>query len=144
MKEQRSKIYLKVFEGVLVGTFLLAGLFLYWQEKLNHNLNYEKSWVNFYFKNLERPTEGVELNNHLGYSETFTLCLIRDNNDLLEPKDLSCNLGATLNQEKVSVAAAERYSWQWPDPTEKGKYWVVLQYITKEGQENKRSLSFVK
>lgn len=144
MGKNLPKNYLKIFEMVLIGSFVLAGLFLYWQEKLNHNPNYQKNWVNFYFKNPADPTDGVELNNYLGYEEVFNLCLIPDSNDLMEPKDLSCNLETAMNEQKINLAATKNYAWQWEEPTQPGKYWVVLQYITKDGQENKRSLSFEK
>lgn len=142
MKFKHSVNYLKIFEIIIIISFLLVGFLLYWQERVNHNLDYQKSWVNFYFKNPHNPAEGVELNNHLGYTGAFELCLVPDNNSLMEPKDLSCNSVTAVNKERHNVDAAKNLSWQWPTLTQAGKHWVVLQYITKDGQENKRSLSF--
>ncbi len=134
----------KFFEITLIVTTVLAGFILYWQEKVNHNLDSQKSWLNFYFVDPIEPQKGVEFNNHLGYETEFRLCLIPDSDDLMEPKDISCNLETVLSAERKKVAPTEKFSWQWPNQDRAGKYWVLLQYVTKDGQENKRSLSFVK
>ncbi len=144
MKSGQSTDYLKFFEIILVGAFILAGFLLFWQEKVNHDPDFDKSWLNFYFKNPDRPNEGVELNNHLGYELEFRLCLVPDNNNLMEPKDLSCNLDTVLAAKEIKIAPTEKADWKWLEPSQDGKYWIILQYITKEGQENKRSLSFEK
>ncbi len=130
------------FEIVIVASLFLGGFLLFWQEKVHHNLDYQKSWVNFYFTNPDVPTEGVEFNNHLGYSNSFRLCLIPDSENLIEPKDLSCNSDTVKVAKEATVEAGKSFSWKWEKPQENLKYWVVLQYITKDGNEIKRSLGF--
>lgn len=137
---KNSKNLFKIVEIVIILSVLLSGFILFWIEKKNHDPDYKKSWVAFYLNDPDSIEKGVKLENHLGYETEFRFCLIPDSPDLIEPKDLSCKLTTVIFTESKNIPAGKTVQWTFKTPEEKGKYWIIAEYIDKDKVEKKRSL----
>lgn len=141
-KNLPSWINLRFTEVTIILAILISGFILFDYERKNHDSDYNKNWVAFYFDNLESPQNGVTAENHTGKDTDFRFCLVPDSNDLMEPGDLSCNLSTVLDSNQNNVFAGKNFNWKFKSPEKTGKYWVVLEY--KDGDILKhKDLSFV-
>ncbi len=143
MKKFISLSFVEVF---IVISVILAGFLIFAYERQHNNLDYQKSWVAFYFVTPQIPNEGVAVENHLGQSRDFQLCLIADSDKILEPVDISCknNELNILESQKNTISTGQLQKWQFKPPQNLGKYWVVLEYTNMENQEQNKILSFTK
>lgn len=135
------KSYLRIAELVIILAVLVSGYILFAYERKNHNPDYNKDWVAFYFTDLKTPENGVTAENHTGKSSDFKFCLVPDSDNLMEPNDLSCNLNTVVDSSQNSVPAGNNFTWKFKNPGIKGKYWVVLEYKDGDVLKNK-DLSF--
>lgn len=134
---------LRLAEIIAILSILISGYILFAYERKNHNPDYNKNWVAFYFADPSSPEKGVTVENHSGKNTDFRFCLVPDSNDLMEPNDLSCNLKTVTESLENNVSAGSNFNWKYQSPESKGKYWVVLEY--KDGDVLKtKDLSFAK
>jgi len=136
-----NKNLFRLAEVAIVLAVLVSGYVLFAYERKNHDPDYNKDWVAFYFVNPDSPDKGVAAENHSGKNTDFKFCLVPDNNDLMEPKDLSCNVGSVVESLDKNVPAGNTVEWEYKVPEAKGKYWVVLEYKDGDVLKNK-DLSF--
>ena len=133
---------LAIFEIIIISSIFLSGLVLFLYEKKNHDLDYQKSWTSFYFVDSYSPEKGAKIENHLGKETEFVFCLIKDNNNLTEPEDLSCDLAGVSASKKIPLSQGETTVFNYNKPAEKGKYWILTIYNDATNAQQKRSLSF--
>jgi len=138
---QNNKNILHFAEIIIVLSIVISGYLLFTYERKNHNPDYNKDWVAFYYADLNVPENGVIAENHSGKNTDFKFCLVPDNVDLMEPNDLSCNADLIVDSSDKRISAGSIVKWQYKKPETKGKYWVVLEY--KDGDVLKsKNLSF--
>ena len=128
LAEYYRKNILRLVELAVILSILVSGYVLFAYERKQHNSDYQKNWVAFYFINPNLPENGVIAENHLGRGTNFKFCLVPDNDNLMEPGDLSCNADSAVGLSEVSVPAGGKEDWQYKNPENLGKYWVVLEY----------------
>jgi hypothetical protein len=136
-----TKKDLKLAEIVVILAILASSYVLFAYERKNHNPDYNKNWVAFYFVDPNAPAKGVTAENHSGQTTEFTFCLVPDSADLMEPGDLSCSITSVVQTVTKNIAAGNTDNWAYSKPANPGKFWVVLQY--KDGDLLKtKDLSF--
>lgn len=136
-----NKRYLQLAEVIIILTVLISGYILFAYERENHNPDYNKNWVAFYFVDANNPQKGVTVENHMGIENEFRFCLIPDSDDLMEPNDLSCSVSNVEQSTVKDVKTGENFTWNFPTPISKNKYWAVLEYRDGEVLKDK-DLSF--
>jgi len=142
MKLEISKLgLLRIAEVAIVLSILVSGFILFAYERKNHDPDYNKSWVAFYFVDPNNPVAGVMAENHLGKDTDFKFCLVPDDDNLMEPNDLSCSLSSSIESFNKNFPAGSIEKWQYKKPEIQGKYWVVLEYKDGDVLKNK-DLSF--
>lgn len=112
-------------------------------EKINHNLDYKKSWVSFYFNNPQSISEGVTVENHLGQKTIFQTCLLPDDPDFIEPGEVNCKNKKVTKSQTLNIDAGIKEKWTFDVPDIPGKYWILAEYM-ENGQDTVKYLSFVK
>jgi len=122
------KKYLRIAEITVILAVLASSYLLFAYERKNHDPDYNKNWVAFYFVDPNVPEKGVTAENHSGQNLDFQFCLVPDSDDLMEPNDLSCNIQSVEQTVTKNITAGEKGSWAYSMPEKPGKYWVVLQY----------------
>ena len=138
---QNSKKLLHFTEVIVILSILLSSFVLFAYERKQHNPDYKKNWVAFYFADPQLPEKGVTVENHSGKNANFEFCLVPDDNNLMEPNDLSCSLNTVVQSVTKSVTVGISENWAYSLPEKPGKYWVVLEY--KDGDVLKsKDLSF--
>jgi len=135
------KNYFRLAEIIVVLAILVSSYILFTYERKNHNPDYQKNWVAFYFVDPNLPEKGVTAENHTGQATDFTFCLVPDSDDLMEPGDLSCSIKSVAQTVTKNIVAGQTQNWVYSKPGTAGKYWVVLQYKDNDLQKIK-SLSF--
>jgi len=136
------KSYLRLAEVIVILSILISGFVLFAYERKNNDPDYQKNWVAFYFTDSNLPGNGAALENHLGIDTQFTFCLVPDNNDLMEPTDLSCSLETAQQSVTKNVTAGKSEQWSYSLPEKKGKYWIVTEYKDKDSVLKTKDLSF--
>lgn len=133
--------FLRLAEIAVILSVIISGYILFTYERKNHDPDYNKSWVAFYFIDPSSPENGVKAENHLGKDTDFRFCLVPDSNDLMEPNDLSCNLNTVVELSEKNITAGSNFNWKYKTPGNNGKYWVMLEYKDGDVLKNK-DLSF--
>lgn len=140
---KKSKInFARIAEVIIVLTVLISGYLLFAYERQNNDPDFQKSWVAFYFVDPNAPEKGVTLENHLGQTTNFQFCLVPDNDNLMEPKDLSCSQETVSEAVTKNITAANSSQWLYSLPVKQGKYWVVAEYKDKDNVLKSKDLSF--
>jgi len=132
---------LHLVEATSLLAILVSGFILFAYERKNHDPDYNKNWTAFYFAEANLPEKGVVVENHLGRDTNFKFCLVPDDDNLMEPNDLSCSVDSVVEFSDKNVPAGGTARWEYKKPENKGKYWVVLEYKDKDVLKNK-NLSF--
>ena len=141
LKYLSNKKLIQVAEIIVIASILISGYVLFAYERKNHDPDYNKNWVAFYFVDANNPQKGVTVENHMGSDNEFRFCLIPDNDDLMEPSDLSCSVSKVEQSTIKNIKAGGIFTWNFSAPISKNKYWVVLEY--KDGDVLKdKDLSF--
>jgi hypothetical protein len=133
--------YRKLGEITVILAILVSSYILFAYERKNHNPDYNKNWVAFYFVDPDAPEKGVTAENHSGQNQDFQFCLVPDSDDLMEPGDLSCSIKSVAQNVTKNITAGGKENWGYAMPDKAGKYWVVLEYKDKDVLKNK-SVSF--
>lgn len=140
MKKLKS---IHIAEIAIIIAIILSGFILFSYERKQNNPDYQKSWTAFYFGNPDSPDKGVIAENHLGANTQFTFCLVPDNDNLMEPTDLSCSLSVVTESVTKNIPTGSSEKWVYPMPQKAGKYWVVAEYKDKDNTLKSRDLSFL-
>jgi len=133
--------YRRLAEITTVIAILVSSYVIFAYERKNHNPDYNKNWVAFYFVDPNAPEKGVTAENHSGANANFQFCLVPDSDDLMEPGDLSCNLPSVQQSVTQNITAGQSKNWVYTLPQSNGKYWVILEYKDGDVLKNK-DLSF--